>query len=436
MKLERELQKELLRWQEKQIISPQQAEQIRLLYPVEKKSSYNIILIIFSIVGALLIGGGIILILGTNWDNLPIWFRTVLAFLPLLVSQGITVFLLLRKVQSETWREGVGVFYSISIYACIAMVEQIYQLPTNFSRYVLLCSILILPVCYVLKATIPLLIYMTGIVIWQSNNNIYYLALFALAIPHIYSKFKANLYSAYSQLILWCLGICGFVLSITTFSFAEQHFLVISLYFSMLYLISVKWMDNEKPLMLNPLKIIGFIGNIVTLMFMSNRYISSIFFRTVYPIPDEWLQIVVVTIMALLSFFLMIRTFDIKTPLKSLQTFLIGAVFLIALIMKIIMPNDINNWYWFHYALLVSVNIYILAIGVLLILNGLHGSRFSLACLGTTIISIIIVWRFFDTAFDFYIRGFIFIVVGILFLLSNVFISRKIRKAVPNVERN
>ena len=187
LKFERQLQKELSNWQEKHIITPEQAERIGLLHPVEKKLNYNIIHIIFAVIGALLIGGGIILIFASNWDNLPIWLRTGLAFLPLVIGQGITAFILLRKIKSEAWREGTGVFHSIGVYACIAMIGQIYQLPGSFSEYILLCSMLILPVCYALNATVPLLLYMIGIVVWQPANLLC-LALFTFAAPHIYLK--------------------------------------------------------------------------------------------------------------------------------------------------------------------------------------------------------------------------------------------------------
>ena len=442
MKFTRKLSREIQVWQEQQIITMEQGERIRSLYPADNKSGNHALIIIFSILGALLIGGGIILILARNWEELPQWFRTMIAFLPLIASQLTTAFILYGKITGEAWREGIGLFYSISIYACIALITQIYQIPGNFDSYLLLCSLLILPVCYVLQANVPMLVYIIGVTFWAETINsssavdlsiIYFIGLLILTIPHFWQKIKIT-GNIYSFLLMWCLSLCGLVMAITKLPFASMDYAVISLYFSVLYLSALRWAETDAFLAL-PLKIIGLSGQFVMLFIMSEM--SDFFGYFYYNEPfsaSEMPQIVVAGLMAVICLYLMYKIFDPRKLLLSLQTILIGAVFLVALVMQsVLYPvayfNPAVSW-----ACFLFFNAYILSLGVLQIINGLKESRFSSASLGTMLITCLVIYRFFDSSLDFLTRGLAFIAIGAAFLLSNLFLSKHIKKGARSIE--
>ncbi len=435
MKMEKWLNRELAVWREKQIISAEQAEQIQSLYPQGGKANYSTALILFGVIGALLIGGGIILIFGRNWNELPLWVRTGVAFLPLVLSQCITAVLLYRKVESAAWREGIGLFYAISVYACIALIGQVYQLPGNFEGYLLLCSVLVLPIGYALRATAPMLVYIIGVTAWTASHNRFgapayelfaFLGLIGLALPHLRMRLRENAYGAYAQFLLWCMGLCGFAVAASKLVVPSLNFLPLSLYFSMLYLVASTSLGGKEPHFLLPLKAIGFLGNVVILLLMSSSFSRYAALRGIVFDAAYAPQMIVTGAMLPACLTLTVLARRGKTRLQYAQTLLIGATFLVALIMQAIPSGAHYLW----------INLYVLAAGVLLIINGLSQARFPLAFLGTALVACLIIFRFFDTELDFLMRGLAFIAVGTAFLISNIFIAKRIRKeAAAHAER-
>jgi uncharacterized membrane protein len=83
---------------ENEIIPSETAEKIKHYFgEVEEKPDFNIAFLLAGILGAVLIGGGIILIFAYNWENLSKTWRTILSFLPLIFAQGIYTFVFFKK---------------------------------------------------------------------------------------------------------------------------------------------------------------------------------------------------------------------------------------------------------------------------------------------------------------------------------------------------
>ena len=72
-----------------EIISPETADDIRAYYQKKKEQSGNRLFVVFGILGAILVGLGIILIIAHNWDELSRTTKTFFALLPMLIGQGI-----------------------------------------------------------------------------------------------------------------------------------------------------------------------------------------------------------------------------------------------------------------------------------------------------------------------------------------------------------
>lgn len=78
---------------EKGVITESVAADIRRFYGRKNQSSAsNRSLILFGILGSLLVGLGLILIIAHNWDTLPRIVRVLIAFLPLLLTQGFCLY--------------------------------------------------------------------------------------------------------------------------------------------------------------------------------------------------------------------------------------------------------------------------------------------------------------------------------------------------------
>src|SRR6188768_1764553 len=130
------------------LITAEQGERIRARYAADPEQSSGRMLLVFAILGSLLVGLGIILIIAHNWDDLPRIARTVLAFIPVLIGQGLVWYTLQRKPDVASWREGSALLLACGLCACVALLSQIYHVSGDLEGYLLTCSLLILPLLY------------------------------------------------------------------------------------------------------------------------------------------------------------------------------------------------------------------------------------------------------------------------------------------------
>ena len=117
------------------IIDETTAQNIQAYYQKKENESPNKLVIAFGIIGAVLVGLGIILIVAHNWDYFPRTVKIGIAFLPVLLGlffSGIAVF---KKKGNISWKEGSAVFLVLSIGACISLISQTYQISGTLSSF-------------------------------------------------------------------------------------------------------------------------------------------------------------------------------------------------------------------------------------------------------------------------------------------------------------
>ena len=78
------------------LISEESADKIQSYYAGRADNAQKRIFVIFGILGAALVGLGIILIIGHNWDHLSRPLKTILAFIPLIAGQAFCALSLFR----------------------------------------------------------------------------------------------------------------------------------------------------------------------------------------------------------------------------------------------------------------------------------------------------------------------------------------------------
>ena len=105
------------------VVPTESAEKLRQHYgPVAKSDGRRTMVVLFGILGAALIGGGIILLLAHNWDHLARPARAALSFMPLVLAQLLAALAIVRRPGSTAWREGTGAALSMSIIEASARI--------------------------------------------------------------------------------------------------------------------------------------------------------------------------------------------------------------------------------------------------------------------------------------------------------------------------
>jgi uncharacterized membrane protein len=165
------LHQQLPRWQTDGILSAPAAERIKELYPLEKPG-VGLGQILLGVLGALLVGSGVITLLAHNWDSLGRAVRLGLAFAPLLLSQLLSLWVMRRGETAQLWwRELAGLLQTLAVGACIAIVSQVYHLGGTWTEFLLVWTLLSLPLLPLLRSHAVAAVSSVALATWAVGRN-------------------------------------------------------------------------------------------------------------------------------------------------------------------------------------------------------------------------------------------------------------------------
>ena len=197
------------------VLSAADAARLRDHYgPLGDRARRNYGLIVCGILGAALIGLGIILLFAHNWEDLPRSVRTVLAFTPLAAAQVLTGWVLVRRSDSVAWREGSTTFLTMTIASAIALIGQTYHMPGDLDTFLLTWMLLTVPLVYIARATMPALLYWVGLTCWagcaqyQGSHVVLFWPLAAVVAPYLWKSVKEKPHGPRALLLEWVFILC------------------------------------------------------------------------------------------------------------------------------------------------------------------------------------------------------------------------------------
>lgn len=406
------------------VISLEKAAEIRNYYQKKTGKSQNRLVIVFGILGAVLVGLGLILIIAHNWDELTRSTKTFLALLPLIAGQLICVYVLLNKRESVAWRESASVFLFFAVGASISLVSQIYNIPGNLSSFLLTWMVLCIPLVYILKSSVTSLLVIIGITYyacetsyWHFPNEISggYWLLLTLMLPHYYLLYKRKPESNFLLMHHWfiplSLTICLGTLSENS---EELMFIAYLSLFGFFYQAGNSQVFKHKLIRNNAFLVLGSAGTIIMLLMLSFDWFWNDLAKAEINILNstEFYVAVVVSLAALVlvAYQIINRTWK-ETQLMDYIFLLFVSIFLIGLY-NTLLP-------------VVIINFLIFILGILIIKKGADQNHLGILNYGLTIITALVICRFFDTDISFVIRGLLFVFVGAGFFAANFMLIKK-----------
>lgn len=409
-----------------EVITQETANRIQDYYKNKSSSSTNRLFIVFAILGAILVGLGIILIIAHNWDELSRSTKTLFAFLPLLIGQILCGFVLLKKQHSVAWRESGTVFLFFSIGACISLISQIYNIPGNLSSFLLTWMLLCLPLIYVMKSSISSLLYLIGITYYvaetnywsyPSNESYLYWLLLLMALPHYYLLYKKKPESNFMVFHNWIIPL-SLVISLGTVAKNTNELMFIAYFnlFGLLYLIGNLEFFTQQKSRNNGYRLLGSLGTIVLLLILSFDWFWEDLRRADFQFDEiisapEFLASAITLILAGVLFYLQHKNKALRDVKPIAPIFIL---FIATFILGLTSPYSV-----------VLINIYVLAIGILTIRDGAKQDHLGILNYGLLIITVLVICRFFDTDLSFVIRGILFVSVGAGFFAANYWMLKK-----------
>lgn len=233
--------------------------------------------------GALLVGVGLVLIFVTFWQDMPLFFKGVLSFVPLLAGQASGVFVIAKKKDKVAWCEGGSVLWTAGIAATFVLIYNIFDISIDWTDILLLISLSVMPVIVLLRSVAPLAVYYGcgigwGVDLIEKEKSLF--AVFAvvvlIAIGCVHSayllkaekKSHRSIFAQWISIIAMTVFVCMLGIGIDEFALGIVGLMAA---FICLYLISLK--DGDMSM---PYKIPGLLGTAILMLIYGWTYFDNL----------------------------------------------------------------------------------------------------------------------------------------------------------------
>jgi len=407
------------------ILTEETAQNIVSYYQLKKENEPNRFTIVLAILGALLVGSGIILIIAHNWDDLSRLIKTIVAFLPLVLGQSLCLYTLLKQKQNAAWRECSSVLLFFAIGGCISIISQVYNISGSLTGFLLTWILLALPLVYLLSSSTVALLCIAGITWYAIELGNFdrvigipymYVVTMALVAPHYYYLYKTRPASNYISLLNWmlCLSLTITLRSFITNPIGYEWVLLLYLVlFCIFYYVGRFSFFEERNRMANSFRLLGVSGTLF-ILFLSSFNLTWKQFDI-----DEQSNIFFILIPFIcIVCYLVWNDFRRRHIKMQEPTGFSFIIFILA----------IHSAYFSVSLSVFVVNAWLILIAIYYMRKGSKEDHLGVLNFGLSIMAILAICRFFDSSIDFIWRGMFFIITGLGFFLANYFLLRKRRQ--------
>lgn len=407
------------------VIDQDQADRLHARLTGHPERGGNRLLLVFAILGSLLVGLGIILIIAHNWDDLSRGTRTAMAFVPVLLGQGLVLYGMLKKPGITAWREGPALLLACGLMACVALIAQIHHIGGSLEGYLLTCSLLILPLLYLPGSFCVAMGYL-ALITWYAwivrvegfgttQQPWFFIPLLVAAIPcYIGEARHSGGSTAFWWFSLFMALAAGFGSQLFHTDWEQPHVLGLMALAGAFTL--VPWLHHGRELRTWPWVLVGGTTMLITLFVFSFR---GVWEDIDLSQPADWPVIAAYITAGIIAYgwSLRVRRPFVQWPYPE-GWWLFALCFITGLYSPALAA--------------ILVNLALLVLGVFTVKHGIERDSLRRMNLGLAILSVTILMRFFDSDLSFVLRGLVFIAIGCGFLYMNLRMVRQ-RKSRPHV---
>ena len=151
------------------ILDERSAERLTAYYPLPAARDYGKRMILcFGILGALLFGGGLLMIVAHNWEHLALGGRLAIAYMPLLLTWLLGGWVLAKRKEATVWKEGASVLILSALGAGIGIVSQQYHSTGTVAELTTVLLLFDIALIYIFRSSAALLLYAAGFAVVTS----------------------------------------------------------------------------------------------------------------------------------------------------------------------------------------------------------------------------------------------------------------------------
>lgn len=382
-------------------------------------------LLALSIVGSVLIAGGIILLFNYNWDMFAKTTRIAIAFLPFALGAALSFYTLIAS-RSQAWREGSAVLTSAGTAVAVALLSQIYHTGGTLSEFMTLVLLLALPLVYIFDSIALATLYAVGLFMtlgsWREPT---WLPAACGLLAGILPFAAWHLLREKSPYRIWMRYlVIGFaVFALTAFGGRYSVGLLLYTVCAVFMLASMRPQDDGERMLRNPWLPASFFFLLVLLsigtyaggkMFDINRHRE-----TAEGIWYFWL--------AEGGFLLVFAALFVRDYLRKRMNF--HRLMLLALVLAALLGTLLAAYKADGIYMRIVLIAYMGVFGVTLLMRGCREAGMLTFNGGLLMCALLIGLRFFDADIGLQARAIGFIVLGLGFIGANVVFSRKLGRA-------
>lgn len=119
-----------------------------------------------TILGVIVIG-----IASTLWYHISPAFRMALAFVMVIASQASIAMAMLRGWQGHILGEAIAVGHILLVSVAVAIARQTFYVGWDVPTFLAICSVLTVPVIYLLRSVAALVIYTIAVIVWAFSGG-------------------------------------------------------------------------------------------------------------------------------------------------------------------------------------------------------------------------------------------------------------------------
>ncbi len=166
----KKLLKEMESWQAEGLLTPDQKERILARYrhieEIEQKAGPGKLVTTISILGAVLVGVGVLLLIASNWSEIPRWGKLGIIFGGMLTSYSLGYVMRYERKNYPKVGASLILLGSIIFGAGIFLIAQIYNVTVHYPNGPLMWGLGILPLAYLLRFKSILMLALLALYLW------------------------------------------------------------------------------------------------------------------------------------------------------------------------------------------------------------------------------------------------------------------------------
>jgi uncharacterized membrane protein len=417
------LQQEVAHWRTEGLVDEALALRILARYPATAERNWG--RMIFSAIGAVMVGLGVILFFAYNWHAIPKAAKLALVFGALAAAHGAAMVVARRSDAHHGVVEGLHVLGTMLFGAGIWLVAQIYHIDEHYPNAFLVWSLGALALAWVMPSVVQALLALFLVSFWAGVEVFEFHSPMHAAPLLVVMGVLPLAWWRRSPTLLFC-GVAVLYL-VTAFTAGWiDHRALLPLLFALgaaALVASMAAPGTAFPAAEGPLRNLGLLVVLGCAYLLSFKESAGWLVRlhAVKPGIEIYLGAAGATLIAAIG--LLIRTgLSNINNYRRWQLGLLGAgmaVFLISLFAK----GVIDRW-----LVMVPFNLITLGFAILLILEGSEQLRPKMVGLGCLVFALVVVSRYTDLFSSLLMRAAVFVALGAgLFLVGNFYAKNKKR---------